>query len=145
MKKKVAKKIHCKVTYILTFPPDLMLHVLIIWAKESTLRFKLFIFGISRLRICRINRILGCLILIYWQYFLVFFLINFSCENFVFWLKLVLLSTRRSIILDPSILCSCIDSISSLVSSWDEFASSKLRLSSPLILTLSPSIWQSSS
>ena len=129
---------------IFTFPPNLTLHVLMIWAKESTLRFKLFILGRSRLRICRINRTLGRLILIYWQYFFVFFLMNFSWENFVFWLKLVLLSTNRSIILDPSILCSCIDSISSLVSSWEEFASSKFRLSSPLMFIFSPSIWQSS-
>ena len=115
-----------------------------IWARESTLRFKVFILDISRFRICRSNLILGCLILRYWQYFFVFFLRNFSWENLVFWLKLELLSTSRSIIFEPSILCSCIDSMSSRVNSCERFSSTKLRLSAPLAYKLSPSIPASS-
>ena len=116
-----------------TFPPDLTLQWLIIWASESILKFNVFILVISRFLIWRSRRILGRLTRRYWQYFLVFFFKNFSWENLVFWLKLELLSTSFSIILDPSILCSCIDSISSLVSSWEQFSSTKFRLSSPLV------------
>ena len=122
-----------KYIVIHTFPPDLTLQWLIICASESILRFNVFILVISRFLIWRSRRILGRLTRRYWQYFLVFFFKNFSWENLVFWLKLELLSTSFSIILDPSILCSCIDSISSLVSSWEQFSSTKFRLSSPLV------------